>query len=163
MTDGLFTTDLTGPDGSRGWDPTGVAKGWAVERAADELRKIPGIVFCLNAGGDMTASSGVGRTPDDVDVDWRVGVADPHDPANITKVVTINEGALATSGTPERGAYIIDPRTGAPAPAKCTSITVVGPNLAWADVWATVSMIDDTAVEKSSMASSYQVVARTHD
>ena len=41
------------PDGGRVLDPSGVVKGWAVERAAAHLRALPDTDFCLSAGGDM--------------------------------------------------------------------------------------------------------------
>jgi len=46
---------------------------------------------------------------------------------------------VATSGTAERGAHIWDPRTGRPASA-LVQVTVVGPNLTWADGYATAAM-----------------------
>lgn len=158
VTAGLFTTDLVGPDGTRGWDPTGVVKGWAVERAADVLREIPGITFCLNAGGDMVAGRGRGGLPSGVDATWRVGIADPQDASRILDVVDLTDGALATSGTGQRGTHIVDPRIGAPAAVTRRSVTVMGPDLAWADVWATVSFLDLDALPFSRMAASYRVV-----
>ena len=44
--------------------------------------------------------------------------------------------AIATSATYERGAHITDPRTGRPA-AGLVSSTVVGPDLTFADAYAT--------------------------
>lgn len=43
---------------------------------------------------------------------------------------------MATSGTAERGAHILDPHTGRPATA-LASLTVVGAGITRADVWAT--------------------------
>ena len=34
-------------------DPSGVVKGWAVERAARPLRALPDTDVCLSAGGDL--------------------------------------------------------------------------------------------------------------
>ncbi len=44
--------------------------------------------------------------------------------------------AVATSGTYERGEHVLDPHTGRP-PAGILSITIVGPDLAFADACAT--------------------------
>ncbi|WP_210406336.1 FAD:protein FMN transferase, partial [Micromonospora sp. MH33] len=44
-----------------------------------------------------------------------------------------------TSGTARRGAHITDPRAGRPAEA-VRSVTVVGPELLWADVYATAAV-----------------------
>lgn len=161
VTGGLFTTDLVGPDGSRGFDPTGIVKGWAVERAADVLRAVPGIVFCLNAGGDMVASTGE-RADERITRTWRVGIADPHDPSRVTTTLELSDGALATSGTAQRGAHIVDPRASLPARSPFTSVTVVGPDLTWADVWATVSFLDADALPFSRMAASYRMAAFSH-
>ena len=40
---------------------------------------------------------------------------------------------MATSGTAERGAHIVDPRTGRSAVTDLVAVTVVGPRLTWAD------------------------------
>ena len=110
VTNGLFTTDLVGPGGSRGYDPTGLVKGFAVERAADILRAVPGIVFCLNAGGDLTCDAGPGASAS-IERVWRVGISDPRDAAGVVATIELTQGALATSGTAQRGAHIVDPRT----------------------------------------------------
>ena len=46
--------------------------------------------------------------------------------------------AVATSGAYERGAHIVDPRTGEP-PAGVLSVTVLGPDLGTADAYATAA------------------------
>ena len=48
---GAFDVRRPGPDGRRVLDPSGVVKGWAVERAAEALRALPETDFCLSAGG----------------------------------------------------------------------------------------------------------------
>jgi thiamine biosynthesis lipoprotein len=45
---------------------------------------------------------------------------------------------VATSGAYERGRHIVDPHTGAP-PAGVLSVTVIGPDLATADAYATAA------------------------
>ena len=50
---GAFRVVLPGPDGAPMLDPSGVVKGWAVERAAEHLRRLDETDFCLSAGGDM--------------------------------------------------------------------------------------------------------------
>jgi len=52
--------------------------------------------------------------------------------------VRIADAAVATSGAYERGAHIVDPRSGRP-PAGVESVTVVGPDLASADAYATAA------------------------
>ncbi|WP_211221860.1 FAD:protein FMN transferase [Granulicoccus phenolivorans] len=157
-TGGLFTSELTGPDGTRGYDPTGLVKGWATERAAAGLRQVPGIVFCLNVGGDLVAGHGPDADPA-IPRAWRVGIADPTDPGQVSAVLEISDGALATSGTAQRGSHIIDPRTGTPARSTLASVTVVGPDLTWADVWATAAFVDPNRAA-ARMPAAYEIAAR---
>jgi thiamine biosynthesis lipoprotein len=53
VTDGVFTDQLPDRNGVLRFDPTGLVKGWAADRAAGMLARIPGSSFCLNAGGDV--------------------------------------------------------------------------------------------------------------
>jgi FAD:protein FMN transferase len=57
--------------------------------------------------------------------------------------VTLRRGAVATSGAAARGAHVVDPRTGLGID-RSGSATVVGPDLLWADVWATAAWVDPT-------------------
>ncbi len=103
-------------------DPSGLVKGWAAERA---WRLSGG---CVDAGGDVRVG---GRT-------HRIGIRHPHDPGALAAVVRLREGAVATSGAYERGAHIVDPHTGRP-PRGVLSVTVVAPDLATADAYATAA------------------------
>ncbi|MEF9887045.1 FAD:protein FMN transferase [Streptomyces sp. P9-A4] len=116
-------------------DPCGLVKGWAAERAWQVLRKAGATDACVNAGGDVR----VGGAPGPAGV-WRTGIADPRRPGRLLAVVGGRDLAVATSGTTERGAHIIDPRTRAPA-TELLSATVTGPELLWADVYATAAMV----------------------
>jgi thiamine biosynthesis lipoprotein len=119
-------------DGSLRYDPSGLVKGWAVERAARHLGDLDGYGWCLNAGGDVLVHTPDGQDP------WRTGIEDPADPARLLRVVTVANGAVATSGSTHRGTHIIDPYTREPATA-VRAVTVVGPSLLWADVYATAA------------------------
>ena len=112
------------------YDPSGLVKGWAVQRVAVHLASLDGHGWCLNAGGDVVVYA-----PDD-QPPWRVGIEDPADPSRILRVVERRDGAVATSGSTHRGGHIIDPYTGRPA-ASLRAATVIGPDLMWADVFAT--------------------------
>lgn len=130
---GAFDVLLPGPDGLVHLDPSGVVKGWAVERAAAVLDALPGTDFCLSAGGDLVCRTKVrGAAP------WRIGIEDPHDPTSTVAVVPVLNGAVATSGLAHRGAHIVDPRSGR-TPAGLASVTVVGPSLTAADIDATAA------------------------
>jgi thiamine biosynthesis lipoprotein len=69
---------------------------------------------------------------------WRVGIRHPEEPEQLAAVVAVEDLAVATSGTYERGEHIVDPHTGRP-PAGLLSVTVVGPDLATADAYATAA------------------------
>ncbi|PXW31831.1 UNVERIFIED_CONTAM: thiamine biosynthesis lipoprotein [Williamsia faeni] len=154
-TGGLFTSDLLGPDGTRGWDPTGLVKGWAVRDAAEHLRNLDHVGFSINAGGDIVCGLGRGSTA--LASPWRIGIQDPNRPGVIARVVDVVDGALATSGTVARGNHIIDPRSGAPVRRR-SSTTVIGPDLMWADIWATATFVDTAALTDRPEWSAYTLL-----
>lgn len=116
-------------------DPTGLVKGWAIERAGELLRAHESMNHAVNGGGDMqlAGESAPGRP-------WRVGIEDPLDRSRILTVVSGRDIAVATSGTAERGAHILDPFTGH-AVTGYASATVVGPSLTYADAYATAAFV----------------------
>ncbi len=116
-------------------DPSGVVKGWAVERAAAMLSRAGSRNHSVNGGGDVRLAGGP-----EPDRPWRIGIADPLRPGSVATVITGRDLAVATSGTAERGAHIIDPRTGLPA-RDLASVTVVGPSLTTADAYATAAFV----------------------
>jgi FAD:protein FMN transferase len=119
-------------------DPSGVVKGWAVERAASRLRALDDTDFCLSAGGDMVC-----HTSDPAGPAWRIGIEDPHGPRRLIGRVPILRGAIATSGTAHRGQHVVDARTGR-APIRIASVTVISDSLTWADIDATAAYALDT-------------------
>ncbi len=84
-----------------------MVKGWAVQRAADALREAGLRDFCVNAGGDVVVAGGPepGRP-------WLVGVRHPDRADRMCVVFGLRDAAVATSGAYERGAHIVDGRTG---------------------------------------------------
>jgi thiamine biosynthesis lipoprotein len=114
-------------------DPSGFVKGWAVDGAAARLAAAGAQRFCVNAGGDVVAR---GRPAPDRH--WRIGVRHPVDLDALAAVLEVEDLAVATSGEYERGAHIRDPHTGR-APEGLLSVTVVGPDLATADAYATAA------------------------
>jgi thiamine biosynthesis lipoprotein len=130
---GAFDIWRPDADGVLRLDPSGVVKGWAVERAAAHLSQLEGTDSCLSAGGDLACRTVVpGAAP------WRIGIEDPHHPQRLVAVVPVHEGAVATSGTAHRGAHIVDARTGRP-PVGVASVTVVAGSLTAADIDATAA------------------------
>jgi thiamine biosynthesis lipoprotein len=133
-TDGYFDArslpDPLGP--GRRFDPSGLVKGWAVQAAARHLTVLDGHGWCVNAGGDVVVYAPPGQAP------WRVGIERPDDPGRLLATVEVAGGAVATSGSAHRGAHIVDPHRGRPADG-LRAVTVVGPSLMWADVYATAA------------------------
>lgn len=118
-----------------GFDPSGYVKGWAADRALD-LARNAGIEHAqINAGGDLSLLGGF-----DSDHPWRIGIRHPDDEKAIAQIVTLKDGAIATSGTYERGAHIVDPATNLPA-IGARSATVVGPDGGIADALATALIV----------------------
>jgi thiamine biosynthesis lipoprotein len=132
-TEGWFDADLPGPDGGRRFDPTGLVKGWAVERASRHLAALAGADFMLNAGGDVAVGCHRTDTPD-----WRLGIENPADRSRMVATVPLRTGGIATSGTAARGTHILVPGSGLPATG-LLAVSVIGPSLMWADVYATAA------------------------
>ncbi|MFC1440791.1 FAD:protein FMN transferase [Streptacidiphilus sp. N1-10] len=133
--DGFFSVRPGGPDGpSGGLDPSGVVKGWAVERASRILLEAGSADHSVNGGGDVQTAGEPepGRG-------WSLAVAHPLHPGAFATVVRGSGIALATSGTAERGEHILDPHTGRPVPAGLLSVSVVGASLTAADIAATTA------------------------
>ena len=102
-----------------GLDPSGLVKGWAVDRAVALLEAAGARELCVNAGGDVVVRGGT----------WRVGhPPSVRAPQPGRRADPLRRGAVATSGAYERGTHILDPHTGRPA-AGALSVTVVGPEL----------------------------------
>ena len=121
-----------------GLDPSGLVKGWALQRAAEHLVAHGVLDLSLNGGGDVILRGRPADRP------WRVGISDPWRPGRVLDVVTgTPDGsarAVATSGTAERGGHVLDPRTGEPA-RSLVSATVVAEDLVTADVAATACLV----------------------
>jgi thiamine biosynthesis lipoprotein len=159
LSGGFFTASPWGR-----FDPSGYVKGWAIERAAGLLAAAGSASHLVNGGGDVqcvggrpataagagadgaadgasadAADGGAGSTVlDPPELPWRIGIADPFHPGRLALVVAAVDCAVATSGTAERGAHIVNPRTGRPA-AGLASLTVTGRSLALADACATAA------------------------
>ena len=122
------------PGGSGGaLDPSGYVKGWALERAAEILATGGARNFCLNGGGDVVA-----RGRPSAGATWRIGIRHPIQRNAVAAVIGVSDLAVATSGAYERGQHIHDPHTGKAA-VGLLSVTVVGPSMTVADVFATAA------------------------
>ncbi len=119
-------------------DLGGIAKGYAIDRAAEVLRAAGVIGGMVDVGGDLLCFGRplAGET-------WPVDVKNPSAPGRLVQL-RLREGAVCTSGNyarfteiaGKRYSHIIDPRTGWPAET-ALSVTVVAPTAMTADIWAT--------------------------
>jgi FAD:protein FMN transferase len=105
MTGGAFDPLLPAPGGGYLLDPSGLVKGWAVERAARRIGECIDGDYYINAGGDIALDSRSG-------VAWWIGVEDPRPGGGLLGVPPLTGGGVATSGTARRW-----PTSSTPAPA----------------------------------------------
>jgi FAD:protein FMN transferase len=117
----------------QGIDPSGLVKGWAVDRAGELLDAAGARNYSLNAGGDIRLRGAPLPEPR-----WRIGIQHPRVRDKIAAVVEGNDLGVATSGAYARGEHVVDPHTRR-APAGVLSVTIVGPELATADAYATAA------------------------
>ncbi|MFD5115022.1 FAD:protein FMN transferase [Streptomyces sp. NPDC058391] len=153
VTGGFFTVT---PGGRL--DPSGLVKGWAVEHASRILYESGAHDTYVNGGGDLQL-----RGEASPGVPWRIGIAHPLSRDRLIAVVDGRDLAVATSGTAERGAHVVDPRTGLPA-SGLLSITVTGRSLTRADVFATAAFaMGDGARSWIASQDGYEAMAVTAD
>ena len=121
----------------------GIAKGYAVDRAGQVLRRAGFANWLVDGGGDiLVAGTRAGQS-------WRLGVQDPRsEHGNLIGVAEVKDRAFVTSGDYERFRivggvryhHIIDPRTGWPADA-ASSVTILAPSAEQGVVFAKVVFI----------------------
>lgn len=129
--EGAFDARRHRPDGRL--DPSGFVKGWAIDEAMRHLDEAGLRCYAVNAGGDVVL-----RGSPLPDRGWLVGIRHPTEPDRVAARLELRGGAVATSALYERAGHILDPRTGA-IPDELVSLTVVGPELTWADAYATTA------------------------
>ena len=117
-----------------GVDPSGYVKGWAAGRARDVLVDAGVAGALVNAGGDVATFGRPARGEP-----WRVGIRHPWRADGLACVLEV-DGAVATSGSYERGAHLVDPGTGS-ASLAVASATVLGPDPGLVDAYATAVAI----------------------
>lgn len=114
-------------------DPSGLVKGWAIQQVANRLAERGFANYMVDIGGDIqTAGHGPSGSA------WRLGVQNPFNPREIVKVVQLNDGAIATSGTYIRGQHIYNPYKAGPI-TDLVSLTVVGRRIYDVDRFATAA------------------------
>lgn len=137
-------------------DLGGIGKGFSAARTLAAMRvawpAMPGGIVDL--GGDIAAS---GSPPDHGP--WRIAIADPRITGATLGVLRLEQGGVATSGRNARrfgpsGSlhHLIDPGTGAPASRGPLAVTVVAPDPADAEGWATALGISSLAEAQNHVA-----------
>jgi thiamine biosynthesis lipoprotein len=143
----------------------GIAKGYAVDKCVEILKKRGFTDFMMQAGGDMYISGKKGNSP------WMVAIRDPRGPTNTYfATAPIENHSFSTSGDYERGFvaddgvryhHILDPRSGMPAHAS-RSVTIRARDAFTADAWSKVMFImgpvDALALIKRENLSDFDVV-----
>ncbi|MEG3634276.1 FAD:protein FMN transferase [Micromonospora palythoicola] len=114
-----------------GFDPGGLLGGWAVERAAARLRDAGIHDYAVLTGADLVVRGQAGHGGP-----WRIAVHHPTDRNRAPLLLEMTAGAVGTSGVTGRQGHVVDPHTGEPA-GQLVAATVVGPDLAVADAYAT--------------------------
>jgi len=120
-------------------DLGGIAKGYAVDRAIEILRRRGVRDALVEVGGETRA---IGRNKDAKP--WRIGVLHPSRRGYLTILELLNR-AVATSGDymkffvveEKTYSHLIDPRTGSPISNDVCSVTVIADNCTEADALAT--------------------------
>ena len=118
-----------------GFDPSGYVKGWAADQVSEQLIKQGAKHIQVNAGGDISVRGGK-----DANTPWKLAVAHPSIKGEISKLYSITTGAIATSGSAERGDHIIDPHSKTVA-VGARSATVIGPDAGISDALATALVV----------------------
>jgi thiamine biosynthesis lipoprotein len=121
-------------------DLGGIAKGYAVDVAAESLRAHGVTDALIDLSGNMVA---LGSAPGSAG-GWRIGIRDPRDRVPYVAKLALSGQAISTSGQYEQFVardgrtygHIMDPRTGRPA-SGLISVTVVSPNAMECDAWDT--------------------------
>jgi FAD:protein FMN transferase len=124
-------------------DTGGSGKGFALDRAAQVLRREGIASALLDFGGQLLA---MGAPPGESV--WTVAVADPKDRERPALVLELRDASLATSSQSERSrqvegrhvGHILDPRTGAPV-ERWGSVTVRAPDATAADGLSTALFV----------------------
>jgi len=124
----------------------GIAKGYIVDKASEVLRESGVKNHLINAGGDIRTSglAASGKA-------WTVAVQDPAKSREYPSIITMKDGAIATSGNYEiyydrekLFHHIINSRTGH-SPHLSSSVSVIAPTVMDADALATSVFVMEPA------------------
>ena len=114
------------------FDPSGIVKGWAIQRAAAILSEHTAD-FYVEAGGDIQVA---GKSPSQDP--WKIGIRHPFNRIQNVAIVQLSDGAVATSGTAIRGQHIYNPHNDQPI-EDIVSLSVIGDQIVDVDRFATAA------------------------
>ena len=126
-------------------DLSAVAKGFAVDEVARAIAALGYASWLVEVGGELRAA-GTHRDGGP----WRVAIEAPDTAGRaIHRVVALRDRSMATSGDyrnfyeqdGRRLSHLLDPRTGRPVDHGLASVTVLHPEAAVADAWATALQV----------------------
>ncbi len=134
-------TTVTLPTGAL--EPGGIAKGYIADRLCDLLRAGGATSALIDLGGNIVVLGKKGKT------DWRVGIKDPADTAELCAVVSGSDLSVVTSGIYERGFtkdgvryhHLLSPETGMPVQNELASVTIVSKSSVQADALSTACFV----------------------
>lgn len=138
--------DIALADRGMGITLDGIAKGYIVDRASEILARHGVINHLINAGGDIRTSGTAARGGA-----WTVAIQNPEKGRQYPDVITMRDGAIATSGNYEVYYdkekvfhHIVDGQNGH-SPRLSTSVTVMAPSVMDADALATAVFVMEPA------------------
>jgi len=120
-----------------------IAKGYAIDRGINVLKKYGIHDAMINAGGDIRLIGKHGKN------DWHIGIRDPRHKDNVIATLSLHgDVSIVTSGDYERYFiyqgqryhHILDPKTGWPS-HNSQSVTVIASNATLADAWSTALFV----------------------
>jgi thiamine biosynthesis lipoprotein len=129
----------------------GIGKEYAVDRAAGLVAAASSASCVVNFGGDLASTR-----PRAHGEAWRIGVEDVAAEGQASRLVLLQSGAIATSGTSKRFlladgvryGHILDPTTGWPVENCPRSVTVAAGSCVEAGMWSTLAMLQGARAER---------------
>jgi thiamine biosynthesis lipoprotein len=115
------------------YNPTGLVKGWAIQRIFERelaplLHTTDLVAVALNGAGDIQ----MGVRPNHP-YTWHVGIEDPADTHQLIHQYVLQNGAIATSGVSQHGQHILTQTSS----TDLTQATIIASDLIEADILAT--------------------------
>ncbi len=123
-------------------DLGGIAKGYALDCAIKKLKENKINSCLINAGGQVYALGNKFSSP------WKIAIKNPRKPG-VLETLELNNQSASTSGDYEqfflkdgkRYCHIINPKTGYPAEAQITSVTIIADQGLTADALSTAIFV----------------------